>query len=99
MSLVNCKVCANNHLIGNMRGCDGTFHLTCFAPIPIPVAKQTNSEKIRAMSDEELAEFLLLKLPSCPNLCTDQSCVMMGECKHNHGVGFLSNWLKSEVST
>lgn len=50
----------------------------------------TNSEKVRNMTDEELAEFL-------PNLCTkinpkENECLKYGSCYK-----CVSHWLKQEA--
>lgn len=53
--------------------------------------KKTNADKIRAMSDEELAEFLC-KISICkPDYCPAYDTCM----KTEHGA--MNKWLQSEV--
>lgn len=47
---MNCKYCQNEKCI--MRGIPNEFHRKC------PDAIATNADRIRAMTDEELAEYL-----------------------------------------
>lgn len=57
----------------------------------------TNGDKIRAMSDEELADFLEPRDFDCSDFCNDFSEGCLGNCKHNMGKEFLIKWLKSEI--
>ena len=53
---------------------------------------KTNADRIRMMSDEELAKFLVYT-DWCALLCKDPLECIDGEC-----VGFALAWLKKEVS-
>lgn len=55
-----------------------TFDEDCFEPEEIP--ERTNNDKIRAMSDEELCDFLWKKC-GCPNGRNHVTCGYVGECK------------------
>lgn len=55
--------------------------------------KKTNADRIRAMTDEELAEWIeQLESPKCP--CDD----WYYNCKKPHCNGCWLDWLKAEVS-
>ena len=57
----------------------------------------TRADKIRSMSDEELAEFINFGTPDCSDFCSDfkQGCPF--GCEHNHGNDVLLEWLQSEA--
>jgi hypothetical protein len=56
--------------------------------------KQTNADKIRSMSDEELAEFLDIIASDCSDeTCENCSINKNGFCNHRNTV----EWLQSEV--
>lgn len=57
----------------------------------------TNADKIRAMSDEELAEFMEPKFFDCADYCEAFEGGCAYKCKHNRGKDFLLDWLQSEV--
>lgn len=67
--------------------------------------KRTQGDAIRAMSDEELAEFLIKGKFNCSNVfdcfdvCKDSKKGCAWGCKHKDGndMEILSEWLKSEV--
>lgn len=59
--------------------------------------RMTNADKIRLMSDEELAEFMEPREFDCADFCADFCNGCMGKCKHNMGKDFLLEWLQSEV--
>ena len=52
----------------------------------------TNADRIRAMTDEELAEFIS-STDFCELLCNDSPVCIDGQC-----FARLFNWLKQEVS-
>lgn len=57
----------------------------------------TNADRIRSMSDEELAEFLDDGVPSCTDYCPDFKAGCAFGCKHKQGKEFLVCWLQSEA--
>lgn len=59
---------------------------------------KTNADKIRSMSDEELAEYLEPKWFDCSDFCEDFDAGCAYTCKHNKGAEFLLNWLKSPTT-
>lgn len=56
----------------------------------------TNADRIRSMTDEELADFLDNNVPDCARLCPDFKAGCSFGCQHNQGKDFLIAWLKSE---
>ena len=58
---------------------------------------KTNADRIRSMTDEELAEFLDNNVPDCARLCPDFKAGCSWTCSHNQGKDFLLKWLKAEV--
>lgn len=68
------------------------------------VKKQTNAQKIRAMTDEELAEFLAINIRggSEKYLCADYGSGCYFPCKRNHVCEenvpkLYLDWLQSEA--
>lgn len=59
--------------------------------------KKTNADKIREMSDEELAEFIIFGATDCSDYCPDFKSGCSFGCKHNHGKDVLIKWLQSEA--
>lgn len=59
--------------------------------------KRTNADKIRAMSDEELAEFINFGSPDCSRHCADFKPGCSFSCNHNHGNDVILKWLQSEA--
>lgn len=57
----------------------------------------TNGDKIRTMSDEELADFLEPRDFDCSDFCNDFCEGCLGNCRHNMGKEFLIKWLESEI--
>ena len=57
----------------------------------------TNGDKIRNMTDDELAELIEPRFFDCSDYCSefDNGCAF--NCKHNRGEDFLLEWLQSEV--
>ena len=55
----------------------------------------TNADRIRNMTDEELAEFMEPGEFDCADYCSefDNGCAF--NCKHNSGKDFLLDWLQS----
>lgn len=62
-----------------------------------PDYRVTNADKIRSMSDEELAEFINWGVPDCSNFCSDFEQGCSSHCKHNFGNDVLLEWLQSEA--
>ena len=62
--------------------------------VPRKPKKQTNADRIRSMSDEELAEFLI-KSDCCIANAGKVDCSQAEECGICEKV--IRNWLKSEV--
>ena len=62
------------------------------------VPKKTNADRIRAMSDEELAEYIEPRWFDCSDFCEDFDAGCSYTCKHNKGAEFLLNWLKSPTT-
>lgn len=58
---------------------------------------KTNADRIRSMSDEELAEFIDSGCPDCARLCPDFKAGCSWTCQHHQGKDFLLKWLQSEV--
>lgn len=64
---------------------------------PVSKQKQTNADRIRAMPDGELAEFISNSEINCMMFCPDFKAGCLGTCKHNQGKNFILNWLQSEA--
>ena len=58
--------------------------------------KMTNADRIRAMLDEELAEWLAEILFHCSNTICDQRCPMY-ECCCDQPSDNIEDWLKQEA--
>lgn len=65
--------------------------------IPTGSECKTNADRIRSMSDEELAEFIDSGCPDCARLCPDFKAGCSWTCQHHQGKDFLLKWLQSEV--
>ena len=59
---------------------------------------KTNADRIRSMSDEELAEYIEPRWFDCSDFCEDFDAGCSYTCKHNKGAEFLLNWLKSPTT-
>lgn len=84
------EVCKNMTMLNSVPYCDS---VPCSLKDELP--KQTNADKIRAMSDEELAEFLSdnTNCDCCNIQCPDKlNCPSMSSCYCRH-----KEWLKKEV--
>ena len=57
----------------------------------------TNADRIRNMTDEELAKFIDLESPSCNEFCDDFGNGCYVKCKHNKGRDIILKWLKTQV--
>ena len=57
--------------------------------------KMTNADRIRNMTDEELAEFMEPREFDCADYCNEFENGCAGACKHNLGKDFLLDWLQS----
>ena len=57
----------------------------------------TNADRIRAMSDEELAEFIDSGCLDCARLCPDFKAGCSWTCQHHQGKDFILKWLQSEA--
>jgi hypothetical protein len=58
---------------------------------------KTNAQKIRAMSDEELAEIIEPRGFDCADYCKDFGNGCGYTCTHNRAKDFILQWLKAEV--
>lgn len=63
---------------------------------PKPRKPITNADRIRAMTDEELAEFLGDIISCCSNDLCGKCCPMCDVCYHT---GTPLNWLRQEGDT
>ena len=60
--------------------------------------KQTNADRIRAMSDEELADFLEeFEVCTYCKYCDKERCTFENPCTHEFAGVIAYEWLKSEV--
>ena len=60
-------------------------------------SNNTWGNKIRSMTDEELADFIDYNEVDCARFCPDYKAGCSWTCKHNQGKDFLLKWLKSEA--
>lgn len=81
------EVCANMTMLRGVAYCDST---PCSLKDELP--KRTNTDRIRSMSDEELAEFLCGICSEYEDCCFN--CVANDYCKYGH-TGYI-DWLQSE---
>lgn len=80
------RVCDNKTDLGYCRT------TVCIYPEHIPSMHQTNADRIRQMTDEELAEFIEGAI--CPPKCYSRS---IGECEKEECVPCWLKWLREEV--
>lgn len=80
----DCPHCVFEKTEANCRGC---FEGSHYKPKPI-----TNADRIRAMTDEELAEFIT-NTDFCELLCLVDSVCKDGRCDKK-----LLDWLREEVA-
>lgn len=59
---------------------------------------QTNADRIRNMSDEELAYFINLDHPNCNEICPDATAGCAFKCKHKAGELVILDWLRQEAT-
>lgn len=90
------EVCANMTVLNGNTYCDS---VPCSLKDELP--KQTNADRIRAMSDEELAKFLSLCVSDCQGRELEQKEFCEG-CPFDSGVGYctdkrIKKWLQSEA--
>ena len=83
----------------NLTGARSYWKPVAWMPLPEPyrpqgARKHFNADKIRAMSDEELAEFLMKDMPCDLDItrCDDYYCDRTQNCKK-----CIMDWLQSEV--
>lgn len=57
----------------------------------------TNADRIRNMSDEELADFIIHNPFDCSDYCNEFSSGCARNCIHNLGVDFAIEWIQSEA--
>ncbi len=84
---IKCGACVGKTLCG----LSGDEALTCDSRM---IHRKTNADRIRAMSDEELARFLTWNTPDCANYCDDARCGCKWNCKHGDGLHVIRDWLK-----
>ena len=58
---------------------------------------KTNADRIRSMSDEELAEFIDSGCLDCARICPDFKAGCSWTCQHHQGKDFILKWLQSEA--
>lgn len=90
--MADCRKCRHNY---KPSTCEPKFNRMCdgesdFEPI-------TNAMRIRAMSDEELAEFINFGSPDCSRHCADFKPGCSFSCNHNQGNDVILKWLQSEA--
>lgn len=73
----SCPVCR-----GDMRWIDGVFTCTIcgYEEPPVPKKPQTNADRIRGMSDEELAEKINIIRSYCANDACGYPCPLRSFC-------------------
>ena len=88
----SCEKCKYNSKAETEYPCNRCVHNATdkFEPI-------TNADKIRSMSDEELAEFINFGSPDCSRHCADFKPGCSFSCNHNHGNDVILKWLQSEA--
>lgn len=60
-------------------------------------SNNTWGNRIRSMTDEELADFIDYNEVDCARFCPDYKAGCSWTCKHNQGKDFLLKWLQSEA--
>ena len=55
-----------------------------------------NSDKIRNMTDEQLAYMINVGFPSCSDICENNGIGCNWSCKYKTGELKILEWLKSE---
>lgn len=91
--MADCRKCKHNYKMPGdeprcNRMCDGESDFESI----------TNADKIRSMSDEELAEFLE-KFEVCSNCeyMDKKRCTLDNPCVHSIAVAMALKWLQSEA--
>lgn len=79
---------------------DDEIEITAWMPLPEPYResephKQTNADRIRSMTDEELAEFIARNNYDCANYCEDAKCGCSWSCG-NKDKTIALQWLQKE---
>ena len=87
-----CPTCARNPYTCNVwhlcdKDCEG-----------YELQKQTNFDRIKAMSVEELAKYINPNCFDCADVCGEFKGGCAYTCTHNQGKDFILKWLKSEVN-
>lgn len=77
-----------------------SVNVTAWMPLPEPYResephKQTNADRIRSMTDEELAEFIARNNYDCANYCEDAKCGCSWSCG-NKDKTIALQWLQKE---
>lgn len=77
-----------------------SVNVTAWMPLPEPYResephKQTNADRIRSMTDEELAEFIARNNYDCANYCEDAKCGCRWSCG-NKDKTIALQWLQKE---
>lgn len=89
--MAECKTC--KHKGTNTHICD-----ECASDYSMYEKKiVTNADRIRSMTDEELADFIDYNEVDCARFCPDYKAGCSWTCKHNQGKDFLLKWLQSEA--
>jgi hypothetical protein len=64
-----------------------------------PAKKPTNGDKIRQMSNEELATWGMYDLGTCPTFEKRQSCLKRGECSASEVEDCWRAWLNAPAES
>ena len=81
---MRCENCKYYNVAPYGEPCDGCQDFVYFEPM-------TNADRIRSMSDEELATAM------CQNNTTCDGCPVVESCHGEHGLPELVVWLRQEV--
>lgn len=91
------EVCANMTVLNGVTYCDS---VPCSLKYEIP--KQTNADRIRSMTDEELAEFIFSQVKA---KCSNHDCVGADFCYYHADMNgtcgsgceqAIEKWLKAD---
>lgn len=90
----------DGHGWNNADGETIPFEVIAWMPQPEPYResephKQTNADRIRSMTDEELAEFIARNNYDCANYCEDAKCGCSWSCG-NKDKTIALQWLQKE---
>ena len=92
-----CSICKSLKLSVYEAPCSKCVSGSEFECVPTIQKKQTNADRIRTMSDEELTKFLNSRV-SCIDHCQEFGAGCALKCRHNNGLDVFNNWLKQEAT-